>query len=72
MAAFEYIALDPRGRQQKGVLEADSPRQVRQMLRDRQLAPLEVKATRTREQSGGGLGLGRNSLSARDLALVIW
>ena len=70
MAAFEYIALDPRGRQQKGVLEADSPRQVRQMLRDRQLAPLEVKATRTREQSGGGLGLGRNSLSARDLALV--
>lgn len=68
MAAFEYIALDPKGRQQKGVLEADSPRQVRQMLRDRQLAPLEVKATRTREQSGG-LGFGRN-LSARDLALV--
>ena len=68
MAAFEYIALDAKGRQQKGVLEADSPRQVRQMLRDRQLAPLEVKATRTREQ-GGGLGFGRN-LSARDLALV--
>ena len=68
MAAFEYIALDAKGRQQKGVLEADSPRQVRQMLRDRQLAPLEVKATRTREQSGG-LGFGRN-LSARDLALV--
>jgi len=68
MAAFEYIALDAKGRQQKGVLEADSPRQVRQMLRDRQLAPLEVMATRTREQ-GGGLGFGRN-LSARDLALV--
>ncbi len=32
MAAFEYLALDPSGRQQKGVLEADSARQVRQLL----------------------------------------
>lgn len=70
MAAFEYIALDPRGRQQKGVLEADSARQVRQLLRERQLAPLQVKATRTREHAGGGrLSFGRG-LSARDLALV--
>lgn len=71
MAAFEYIALDARGRQQKGVLEADSARQVRQLLRERQLAPLEVKATRTREQAVGGQRFGFNrGLSARDLALV--
>lgn len=70
MAAFEYVALDPRGRQQKGVLEADSARQVRQLLRERQLAPLQVKATRTREHAGGGrLSFGQG-LSARDLALV--
>lgn len=71
MAAFEYIALDARGRQQKGVLEADSARQVRQLLRERQLAPLEVKATRTREQAVGGQRFGfTRGLSARDLALV--
>ncbi|MFV0887414.1 GspF family T2SS innner membrane protein variant XcpS [Metapseudomonas otitidis] len=71
MAAFEYIALDARGRQQKGVLEADSARQVRQLLRERQLAPLEVKATRTREQAVGGQRFGfAQGLSARDLALV--
>lgn len=71
MAAFEYIALDARGRQQKGVLEADSARQVRQWLRERQLAPLEVKATRTREQAVGGQRFGfARGLSARDLALV--
>src|SRR5690606_30644375 len=71
MAAFEYVALDARGRQQKGVLEADSARQVRQLLRDRQLAPLEVKATRTRDNTGGGSGFGfGKGLSARDLALV--
>ncbi|AYC33516.1 type II secretion system protein GspF [Pseudomonas cavernae] len=71
MAAFEYLALDPKGRQQKGVLEADSPRQVRQLLRERQLAPLEVKTTRTRDQaaSGGGFHFARG-LSARDLALL--
>lgn len=71
MAAFEYVALDQRGRQCKGVLEADSPRQARQMLRERQLSPLDVTPTRTRGQHvGGALGFGARGLSARDLALV--
>lgn len=70
MAAFEYVALDPRGRQQKGLIEADSPRQARQVLRDKQWSPLEVKQARARESSGtGGFSFGRG-LSARDLALV--
>ncbi|MCG4453618.1 MULTISPECIES: GspF family T2SS innner membrane protein variant XcpS [unclassified Pseudomonas] len=71
MAAFEYLALDGNGRQLKGVLEADSARQVRQILRERQLAPLDVQATRTREQAPGGghFSLARG-LSARDLALL--
>ncbi|WP_028241685.1 GspF family T2SS innner membrane protein variant XcpS [Stutzerimonas azotifigens] len=71
MAAFEYIALDPRGRQQKGLIEADSPRQARQLLRDKQWAPLEVKPTRSArdDAGGGGLSFGRG-LSARDLAMV--
>ncbi|QEY62273.1 type II secretion system protein GspF [Metapseudomonas lalkuanensis] len=70
MAAFEYLALDARGRQQKGVLEADSARQVRQLLRERQLAPLEVRATRVREQAERGRFSLARGLSARDLALV--
>ena len=45
MAAFEYQALNRRGGQEKGVLEADSVRQVRQLLRDQDLTPLEVKPT---------------------------
>ncbi|MDH4874008.1 GspF family T2SS innner membrane protein variant XcpS [Pseudomonas sp. BN515] len=70
MAAFEYLALDAKGRQQKGVLEADSARQVRQLLRERQLAPLEVRATRVREQAERGRFSLARGLSARDLALV--
>ena len=56
MAAYEYIALDPRGRQKKGVLEADSVRQIRQMLRDQGLVPLEVDTAREKT-SGGGFSL---------------
>ena len=42
MAAFEYVALNTQGKEQKGVLEGDSNRQVRQLLRDRNFLPLSV------------------------------
>ncbi len=43
MAAFEYVALDPSGKERRGVVEGDSQRQARQCLRDLGLSPLEVK-----------------------------
>ena len=52
MAAFEYRALNPRGKEIKGVLEADSIRQVRQSLRHKGLAPLRVSPTRHKELTG--------------------
>lgn len=52
MAAFEYIALDHQGKQHKGTLEADSGRQVRQMLRDKQWTPLSVNTLADRKQQG--------------------
>lgn len=71
MAAFEYLALDSRGRQQKGLLEADSARQARQLLRDKHWSPLDIRPARTREDSSvGALSLISKGLSARDLALV--
>lgn len=45
MAAFRYRALNPAGKLQKGVLEADSQRQVRAQLRAQGLRPVEVEAT---------------------------
>lgn len=57
MAAFEYAALDTQGRQRKGVLEADSMRQSRQMLRDQGLVPLSVEsASDRRPRASGGRG----------------
>ena len=42
MGAFQYVAVDPRGKEQKGVLEGDSARHVRQLLRERSLMPVQI------------------------------
>jgi general secretion pathway protein F len=42
VGAYEYLALTGRGREQRGVLEGDSARHVRQQLRERGLSTLEV------------------------------
>lgn len=34
MAAFEYKALDAKGKQKKGTIEGDNARQVRQRLKE--------------------------------------
>lgn len=45
MGAFEYTALDSRGKQKKGILEADSVRHASQLLKDKALIPLKVEGT---------------------------
>jgi len=73
VAAFEYLALNARGREEKGVLEADGVRQVRQLLRDKGLTPLSVNPTsRIEKQSGLALiqNLFRPSLSVTERALI--
>ena len=69
MPAFEYKALDARGKQKQGVLEADAPRAVRQQLREKGLTPLAVEPALGKPGRGPSLN-GRGSLSAADLALV--
>ena len=73
MAAFEYNALNAQGKEQKGVLEADSIRQVRQLLRDKGLTPLGVNPTRKKESADrfGFLSeLLKPTLSVSERALV--
>lgn len=71
MAAFEYLALDARGKQSKGVMEADSARQLRQLLRDQGLMPMEVSPTTEKSSSTRtfSFSLARN-LSALDRVLL--
>lgn len=71
MAAFEYTALNDRGRQEKGILEADSLRQVRQLLRDKGLAPLTVAISNVRKPGQSRWAEWFSpSMSVRERALV--
>jgi general secretion pathway protein F len=72
VAAFEYIALNPKGREEKGVLEADSSRQVRQLLREKGMAPLAVTAAKEDKSSSQNIfaEMFKPRLTVRELALV--
>jgi len=70
MGAFEYTAVDPAGKQSKGVIEGDTARQVRQLLRDKQLLPLSVSEVAQKESNRQQAFTLRRSLSAADLALI--
>ena len=67
MAAFGYLALSADGRRHKGVVEADSARQARQQLRERNLAPVQVEPVAT---SGGTASGGGGRIGSADLALL--
>lgn len=71
MGAYQYVAIDAGGKERKGVLEGDTPRHVRQLLRDRQLVPVEVAAVETAGRSARRrqVRLGRGSIGSLDLAL---
>ncbi|RMH22511.1 MAG: type II secretion system protein GspF [Gammaproteobacteria bacterium] len=70
MSAFEFTALDDQGRKQRGVLEGDTARQIRQILRDRHWSPLSVEeVTQSKTSSGPKLRRGPR-IGAADLALL--
>ncbi|WP_144392280.1 type II secretion system inner membrane protein GspF [Pleionea sediminis] len=72
MAAFEYKALDAKGRQKKGILEGDTPRQIRANLRDKGLVPLSVEAVteKHRKQQSKKPIFASPGMNSTDLALV--
>lgn len=70
MGAFEYVALDKSGKESKGLLEGDTPKHVRQLLRERQLLPVQVTEVARREsRQQFSLSLKRG-ISASELALL--
>lgn len=70
MGAYAYVAYDGSGKERKGVLEGDTPRQIRALLRERELHPVEVTEVEAQERKRGkGISL-RRGVSALDLALL--
>jgi general secretion pathway protein F len=64
--AFAYQALDASGKTQRGVLQGDTARAVRQALRERGLSPIDVKPV---DEARSRSPLGVRGLSASQLAL---
>ncbi len=74
MAVFNHTSLDVDGRRHKGIIEADSPRQARLLLRQQRLTPVSVEETHKRGAShnpvASGLNLHELSLATRQLAVL--
>ncbi len=73
MPAYHYTVIDLSGREQKGVLEADSDKHARQLLRHKSLIPLKVQPAEQKksgQQSDAFTRFRRRGLTSADLALV--
>ena len=77
MGAFQYTALDPAGKERRGVIEGDTARHVRAQLREQQLLPVTVTESATHEARrerrpllGGGVSASDLSLMTRQLATL--
>ncbi|WP_180131243.1 MULTISPECIES: type II secretion system inner membrane protein GspF [unclassified Acinetobacter] len=69
MPAYQFTAIDASGKQQKGVLEGDSARQIRQQLRDQSLIPVAVDPIEQKDKHTQQR-LFKKGLNAYDLALL--
>jgi general secretion pathway protein F len=73
MGAFEYAAVDAAGRERNGVLEGDTPRHVRQLLREQGLLPVSVNEVLEKETARAKRRFAfefQRGLNPSDLALV--
>jgi len=73
MAAFDYIALDPSGREKKGVLEADTAKAARTQLRAQSLTPLELSESHQKSANNADVRKPktfRGGISTTELSLI--
>ncbi len=70
MPAYEYIALNAKGKEETGILDGDNARQVRQLLRDSNLTPLEINQVEKSESGDKNKPQRAGRVKAADLALL--
>jgi len=70
MGAYQYVAFDGKGKERKGVLEGDTPRQIRAQLPEQELHPVEVTEVEANERSRRKEFAISRGVSALDLALL--
>jgi len=72
MSVYEYVALDEKGRERKGFVDATGAQAARQMRRERGIYPVDIAPAREKKESAlavaTDLPLGRN-VSPADVAV---
>ena len=69
MPAFEYQALKPNGHQKRGIIEGDTAKRARQLLREQGLAPVSVEPIHEKS-SGGRKSVRSDRASSKELGLI--
>lgn len=70
MGAFEFVALDQAGKESKGLVEGDTAKHVRQILRDRKLLPVQVTEVAEKEARRQSTFSLRSGISTSELAML--
>jgi general secretion pathway protein F len=70
MAAFSYQALDPNGRNTKGIIEANNAADARKALRARQLMPVSIDQTSSKASTSQSSFPWRKRISNKALTLL--
>lgn len=70
MGAFQFIALDQAGKESKGLIEGDTAKHVRQILRERELFPVRVTEVAQKESRRQASFTLRRGISPGELALL--
>lgn len=75
MPAYHYLAVDNAGHEKKGVIEAETEQQARQILRGQSLFPLNIKLAKHHEKLAANATLFSwlkryPKMSSKDLALL--
>lgn len=74
MAAYHYSAINSQGQEQKGVIEADSEKHARQLLREKSFVPLTLRPAQEKKSASHSAAFSvlsrKRRLSSKDLALL--
>lgn len=71
MPAYHFVAINKFGKEQKGVIEAEHEKQARQLLRDKSLVPIRIKAPAAKKATGkeNKFNWHQRGLTSKELAL---
>lgn len=70
MGAFEFVALDKSGKESKGLIEGDTAKHVRQLLRERKMIPVRVTEVAQKEAKRQSTFSLRRGITPAELALI--